>query len=74
MGEKAVSSHFQEVIERVESLPPDDQALLIEIIHQRLVRERRAQLAAEISEARVAYGRGDVRRGTVDNLLEEAEL
>jgi len=69
--EKATSSHFQEVIEMVETLPPDDQALLIEIIHQRLIQSRRAELAAEIAEARDAYRRGEARSGTVADLMKE---
>jgi hypothetical protein len=64
----AVSSRFQEVIETVEALSPEDQALLIEIIRQRLVQRRRAELAEEIAEARTAYQRGQVRRGTVADL------
>ena len=36
MDEKASSSHFQQVIEAVETLPLDDQALLIDIVQQRL--------------------------------------
>jgi homoserine kinase len=62
---------FQEVIETVEALPPDDQNLLVEIIRQRLVQRRRAELVAEIAEARQAYQRGEVRRGTVADLMEE---
>jgi len=71
MGKKKVSSRFQQVIETVEALPPDDQLLLIEIIRQRLIQPRRAELAAEIAEARDAYQRGDVRRGTVADLMKE---
>ena len=69
MSKKKVSSRFQQVIETVEALPPDDQLLLIEIIRQRLIQPRRAELAAEIAEARDAYQRGDVRRGTVADLM-----
>lgn len=64
-------SRFQKVIEQVEALPRDDQALLIDIIRQRLIQRRRAELAEEIDEARAAYRRGDVRRGTVADLMEE---
>jgi hypothetical protein len=71
MSEKMASSWFQEVIETVEALPPDDQQLLIEIIRQRLIQQRRAELAADIAEARTAYKRGEVRRGTVTNLMQE---
>jgi len=65
------SSRFQEAIEMVESLPPDDQVLLIEIIRRRLIQHRRAELAAEVAEARDAYQRGEVRRGTVADLTKE---
>ena len=71
MSEKIASSRFQEVIETVEALPPDDQTLLIEIIHQRLIQQRRAELTADIAEARAAYQRGEVRRGTVADLMKE---
>lgn len=71
MSKKSVVPRFQEVIETVEALPPDDQALLIEIIRQRLIQHRRAELAAEIAEARQAYQRGDVHHGTVADLMEE---
>ncbi|MDI3543458.1 MAG: hypothetical protein PWP57_1063 [Candidatus Atribacteria bacterium] len=71
MGKKITSSHFQEVIEMVETLPPDDQALLIEIIRQRLIQNRRAELAAEIAEARDAYRQGETRSGTVTDLMKE---
>jgi len=71
MSKKRVVPRFQEVIETVEALSPDDQVLLIEIIRQRLIQYRRAELAAEIAEARNAYQRGDVRRGTVADLMAE---
>jgi len=71
MSEKVTSSRFHEVIEAVEALPPNDQELLVEIIRRRLIQQRRAELAADIAEARNAYQRGEVRRGTVADLMEE---
>ena len=71
MSEKMTSSRFQEAIETVEALPPGDQELLVEIIRQRLIQQRRAELVADIAEARNAYQRGEVRRGTVADLMEE---
>jgi len=55
----------------VETLSPDDQALLVAIIHQRLIQNRRAELAVEIAEAREAYKRGETRSGTVADLMRE---
>jgi len=63
------SSRFQELIETIEALPPDDQEFLIEIIHERLIQQRRTELVAEVTEAREAYQKGEVRRGTVAELL-----
>jgi len=73
MSTRAATSRFQETIEAVENLPPDDQALLIEIIRQRLIQQRRTELATDIAEARNAYERGDIRRGGVANLMQELQ-
>jgi hypothetical protein len=40
MNEKMAFPRFQEVIETVEALPFGDQALLIEIVRQRLIQQR----------------------------------
>jgi hypothetical protein len=70
MSGKVVSSRFQEAIETVEALPPDDQTLLIEIVRRRLIELRRAELAEDIEEAHSAYELGAVRRGTAAELME----
>jgi hypothetical protein len=67
------SSDLQRVIEDVETLPVDDQMLLIEIIRQRLIQHRRSDLISDVAEARQAYQEGNVRRGTVDDLLKELD-
>ncbi len=73
MGEATTSSLFQELIETIESLSLDDQELLIEIVRKRLIQQRRAELAADIAEARNAYHKGEVRRGTVTDLMKDLE-
>jgi len=65
------ASHLQEAIETVEALSPDDQTLLIEVVRHRLVQNRRMEMAAEVTEARADYQRGQVRRGTVADLMKE---
>lgn len=67
------SSAFQQAIEGVEMLPADDQLLLIEIIKQRLIQHRRAELVARVAEAREAYRTENVHQGTVDDLMRELE-
>ena len=71
MEREEATSRFQQVVETVEELPSDDQLLLIEIIRQRLIQDRRAELAVEIAEARDAYQRGDVHRGAVADVMKE---
>ncbi len=66
-----VASSFQNVIETVESLSFSDQWLLIELVRKRLIEQRRAELVADVAEARQAYQQGDVRRGTVADLMKE---
>jgi len=71
MAEEKHRSRFQQVIEAVEELPPDDQWLLIEIVRQRLIQHRREQLAADIAEAQADYREGRVRRGPLTELTKE---
>ena len=71
MSDVTVTSRFQDLIDTIEALPVDDQESLIEIISQRLIQRRRAELASEIAEARSAYQRGEVRRGSVADLMED---
>lgn len=65
------TSTFQMALETVEELTPGDQEMLVEIVRRRLIERRRAELAEDIIAAREAYRRGDVRRGTVDDLMAE---
>lgn len=62
---------FDEVLEAVESLPEEQQEGLIDIVRRRQIERRRDALAASIQEARQELARGDVRRGSVDELLDE---
>jgi len=68
---KVVASfRFQDLVEAIETLPLEDQALLIEIIRKRLIQQRRAELVKEVAEARNAYERGEIQRGTAADLME----
>ena len=62
---------FQEALEIVESLPEYQQEDLMEIIRRRHLERRRELLAERIKEARAEYTRGEVTRGTVDDLMKE---
>ena len=71
MNRLSVARDFQTLIETVESLPLDEQDMLIEIIRSRVTQQRRDDLAAEIAKARDDFRRGDVRRGTAADVMAE---
>jgi ribosome recycling factor len=59
---------FDEALEIIESFPEEQKESIIEIVKRRLTEERRERLAQTVKEAREEYARGEVRRGTVDDL------
>ncbi len=68
-----VSPRLQQAVEIVKALSPDEQMQLLEIIRQRLIQYQRAELVAEVAEARQAYRQGQVQRGTVADLMKSLE-
>jgi len=62
---------FQEALDIVESLPKYQQEDLINIIRHRLIEDKRELLAKDIREAREEYARGDVKRGSVNDIIKE---
>ncbi|MEH2142774.1 hypothetical protein [Nostoc sp.] len=67
------TSTFQKAIEAVEALDPEAQAILVDIIQKRLKQQRRDDLLKAVAEAREAYARGEVRSGTVADLMAELD-
>ncbi|OFZ18295.1 MAG: hypothetical protein A2Z20_11655 [Bdellovibrionales bacterium RBG_16_40_8] len=64
---------FYEVLELVETLPEYQREDLIHIIQQRMIEQKREQLAKNIKEARAEYEKGETKRGTIDELLKDLE-
>jgi len=62
---------FDEALEIIESFPEEQKESIIEIVKCRLTEDRRERLAQTVKEAREEYARGEVRRGTVDDLMLE---
>lgn len=63
--------NFREALELVESLSDEERLALIEIVRRRLIEKRRDEIAESVREAREDYARGEVRKGTADDLLRE---
>jgi len=62
---------FQEALDVVESLSDSQQEDLINIIRRRLIEQRRNLLADRVKEAREEYARGEVKKGSVDDLMKD---
>jgi len=60
---------FQEALAMIESLPESQQDDLMHIMQRRRLERRRGLLAERIKEARAEYTRGEVTRGTIDELI-----
>jgi len=73
MTETMSKPSFQELIETVESLPIEDREMLVEIINKRIVEQRREELVADMEASLEAYKRGEVRTGTVDDLMKDLQ-
>jgi len=59
---------LQTVIEYVEALSPEDQDLLIELIHKRRIEKRRAEIAENAAQTLAALKAGTTKRGTLTDL------
>lgn len=64
---------FQEIVEIVEALPLEDQAVLVNLIQQRLIRQRREELLQRVETAEQEYAAGQVRRGSVTDLMAQTD-
>ena len=73
MQQTEKTSAFQQAIEAVEALSPEDQAVLVDLMQQRLRQQRRESLLQRIDEAEKDYATGNVRRGSVADLIAELE-
>ena len=62
---------FGEILDAAETLPPDDQEALVEIMHRRLVERGRKRIVAEVHEARGEFAEGQGRVCTVEELMNE---
>ncbi|AFZ50274.1 hypothetical protein [Dactylococcopsis salina] len=64
---------FQQIVESVESLPLEDQEILLEFLQKKIQEKRNDQVKQEISEVREEFAKGNVKWGSVDDFLGELE-
>jgi len=62
---------FNDILEAADKLSPDEKEMIIDILHRRMVDNRRKELAAEIRGAQLEYKTGKCRPVTQNELLKE---
>jgi tRNA A37 N6-isopentenylltransferase MiaA len=67
MAEKI--STLQQALDAVEVLEPEEQAILVDIINKRLSQQCRNDLLKEVAQARDDYQNGNIKRGSVADLM-----
>ena len=68
------STTFNDALETVGQLPPDEQAELIKIVRRRLAYAGRQRVLRDVREGVAEYERGEAKRTTVDELIRETGL
>ena len=61
-------SPLQEALECVQALPPEDQEMLVDIIHRQLVEKRRAEIARNAQVTLKSVREGKASFGSVEDL------
>ena len=72
-SEAAPAPSLQEALDMVEALPLERRWELVDLIRRRLVEARRQEIARNAAEARSALAAGRLPRGSVDDLLVDAQ-
>ena len=62
---------FQDALDIIESFPEPQQKKLINIIRHRLIEHGRDLLSNGIKEAKEEYAKGEVKKGTGDDLMKD---
>ena len=62
---------FQKALEIIESLTEEEKESLMQIVRNRIIEQRRDRLAESIREAKKEYECGEIKRGSVDELMSE---
>ena len=73
MSKTTQTSQFQQALEAVEVLSLEDQAMLLDILQNRLRQQRRNELLKEVAEVRQEYAEGTVKFGSVADFMAELD-
>jgi len=66
-------STLNNVIEGFGHLPYEEKEYVAELLRKQLAEERRESLFQRVAEAKENYDKGDVKRGTIEDLRKDLE-
>lgn len=67
-----MQSKFADVLEAVDELPIDEKEMLVDILQNRMIEDRREVLKAEIEESRREFEKGLCKSSTAEEIMREA--
>lgn len=67
------ASTLETVLESIDALSLEEQEMVVDLVRRRIAERRRAEVAANIAQAKTDYNRGQVFRGTPTQVIEELQ-
>jgi len=64
---------LDKMLEAIALFPLDDQLMISDILHQRVVEEKRKLLANSVKESLQEYNSGSTKSGSVNDFLKDVE-
>ena len=68
-----LQSNLSNVIEEFGHLPYEDKEYVAEVLRKQLAEEKRERLSKRVAEAKSNYKKGEVERGTIEDLRKDLE-
>ncbi|MHB9011048.1 MAG: hypothetical protein ACYC49_02345 [Ignavibacteriaceae bacterium] len=66
-------SNINDFLESLSKLSLDDQLMISEIIHKRVIEEKRKELANSVKESKEEYLSNKTKKGSVEDFLNDLE-
>jgi hypothetical protein len=63
---------FSEVVDAASQLSLDEQVVLMEILHRRMIEKGREEILADVEESRREFREGQLRPATAEEIMKEA--
>lgn len=73
-NQKMFTTSFQDLIESIETLSPEDQDFLFDLIRKRRIEKRRAEISENTEEIMKDLQEGKAKIGTVNDLITDLLL